>query len=146
MSFSGDIKRFNKKTEKNISRTFRGTALSLFSKVILRTPVGNTSLWKTKYPPKGYVGGRLRGNWQAQINSPASGELDVKDDKGGKTIAKASGVIGKFKIGDSIFLVNNLPYAEPAENGRSTQAPSGMVKVTIAEFNRTVQAQARKNR
>lgn len=146
MSFKDDIEKFRKKTEKKMNKTFRGTALSLFSKIILRTPVGNPSQWETKYPPKGYVGGRLRANWQASINSPKSGELDRIDESGGSTIADANSATAKAKIGDSLFMVNNLPYAQAIENGHSrSQAPAGMVRVTIAEFQKTVRAEARKN-
>ena len=147
MAFNDDIKRFNDKVEKAATMIFRGTALSLFSKVILRTPVGNTSIWKTKYPPKGYVGGRLRGNWQARINSAPSGEIDKPDKNGGDTINKAKNETFKAKLGNSIYLVNNLPYAGVIEDGlHSKQAPAGMVKVTIAEFRSVVNANARKHK
>jgi hypothetical protein len=147
MSFSGDIKKFNEKTEKAATNIFRGTALSLFGRIVYRTPVGNTSLWKTKYPPKGYVGGRLRGGWQAQLNSSPSSIKDKIDSGGSGTVSDASSVSGRAKLGDSIFFVNNLPYAKAIEDGHSkNQAPAGMVKVTILEFKRIVNQQARKNR
>lgn len=146
MSFNDDINEFRKKTALKLDKTFRGTVLSLFSKVILRTPVGNADLWDTKYKPKNYIGGRLRGNWQAQINGIPSGVVDTEDSKGGKTISSANAIVGRAKAGDSIFLINNLPYAEVIENGRSTQAPSGMVKVTVAEFQQVLNAQATKNK
>jgi hypothetical protein len=117
MSFKGQIAAFNKKAEKAATMIFRGTALDLFGRIIRRTPVDT---------------GRLRGNWQAGINSPADG--------GGN---KAIGVAG---IGDSVFITNNLPYAIPIEEGSSTQAPKGIVAVTVAEFKSVVKQQARKNK
>ena len=151
-SFSDDIKKFNEKTEKKLNKVFRGTALSLFSKVILRTPVGNPSTWENPglwrslgFVGESYVGGRLRGNWSAQINTPSAGDSDRVDDKGGATVSAASDVVSKIKLGDSVFLTNNLPYAEVIEEGRSTQAPFGMVKITVAEFKYIAFQQARKH-
>lgn len=112
-----------------MEKVFRGTALSLFGKVILRTPVDT---------------GRLRVNWQTDINKPASGTLTITDKSGVKAIQQASTEAIKAKLGDSIYMVNNLPYAEVIENGSSTQAPQGMVKVTVTEFKREINKQARK--
>ena len=50
-----------------------------------------------------------------------------------------------LKLGDTAYLVNNLPYAVPLEYGHSSQAPAGMVRVTIAEFQQIVEAAVRAN-
>lgn len=144
MSFSGDIKRFAAKAEKAALFVFRGTALDLFSKIVLRTPVGNPSIWKAGKATPGYTGGSLRANWQVRLNRPASGEVSGTDKSGGSTIAKGQPTINRAKGGDAIYVTNNLPYAGPVENGHSTQAPTGMVKVTIREFNRAIKKRARK--
>ena len=123
MSFSSDIKKFNSRFDKAATNIFRGTALGLFGKVILRTPVDT---------------GRLRGNWFASINRPSK-QVDGSAEG-------YEGVVFKAKLGDSLFLVNNLPYAKVIEDGSSAQAPHGMVKVTVAEFQRVVKANARKHK
>ena len=129
MSFSGDIRRFNEKVEKAASAVFRGTALNLFAKVVKRTPV------KT---------GRLRANWMSQINSAPSTTTEATDKSGRTAIQSANSTTARAKLGDSIFLANNLPYAQAIEDGHSNQAPAGMVKVTVAEFKQAVAEQARK--
>jgi len=155
MSFSDDIKKWTEKTEKAATFVFRGTALDIFSKVILRTPVGNPETWVYKHPEKGYVdylayndaagyvGGRLRANWQCTLNSPATGKLEAKDKTGTQTISKTKAVTERAKLTSSLFLINNLPYAEAIEDGWSGQAPWGMVKVTVAEFKYVVDRRAR---
>ena len=145
MSFNKQIKNFNNKTQRAANAVFRGTALSLFGKIVKRTPVGNPSTWKGK-APKGYTGGRLRANWQVQINTPADGEIDRQDKNGGSTINNGHANMARAEIGDSIFITNNLPYADAIENGRSGQAPSGMVKVTIAESQHIVATKAKQER
>jgi hypothetical protein len=143
MSFSDQIKVFKKKAEKRSEQVVRGTALSMFSKIVLATPVGNTALWDTKYPPKGYTGGRLRGNWQVSLGSAADGEVNREDKAGRTTIGKGGAIIAGHKGDGSIFISNNLPYAKRVEDGWSKQAPAGMVKVVLAQFKRIVRGQLR---
>ena len=116
MSFKLDLKKFNKKTTHITEEVFKGTVIGLFNKVVSRTPV------KT---------GRLRKSWQPTINSPS---VSLKKANGDAIITKVS----QAKLGDSIFLVNNLPYAQKIESGSSKQAPAGMVRVTVAEYQKII--------
>ena len=127
MSFSSDLKGFTVKVQANSEKVFRGTSISLFRNIVRRTPV------KT---------GVLRGNWQTDINRPSSGTLE----RSGSAAANSEivRVAGKAKLDETIFFVNNLPYSVPIEKGSSTQAPAGMVAVTVSEFQREVNKQARK--
>ncbi|MCF1487584.1 hypothetical protein LZ838_09440 [Pseudomonas sp. AA27] len=95
---------------------------------------------------QGYVGGRFRGNWQFSIESPATGELDVVDRSGNETIAQLKAQVAALTIGQTAYIVNNLPYAIPLEYGHSTQAPRGMVRVTLDRFQGIVDAAIRNNR
>ncbi|NTX09022.1 hypothetical protein, partial [Myxococcus sp. CA040A] len=38
------------------------------------------------------------------------------------------------KLGDTVYVTNNLPYARRLEFGHSAQAPRGMVRVTVARL------------
>lgn len=88
---------------------------------------------------KGYVGGRFRGNWQLSISVPATAQLDRIDPSGAQAIASAAAALSGFKAGPSIYFMNNLPYGPRLEfEGWSKQAPSGMVRVTVAEFDQIV--------
>ena len=130
MSFSGDIRRFNEKVEKAASAVFRGTALNLFRVVVKRTPV---------------LTGRLINNWRAGINTAPTETTEATSKRGTLSTRSANSNVARAKLGDSIFYVNNLPYAQAIEDGHSQgKAPAGMVKVTVAEFKRAVAEQARK--
>ncbi|MCP6695861.1 hypothetical protein [Pseudomonas donghuensis] len=94
---------------------------------------------------QGYVGGRFRGNWQFSIDAPATGELDRIDRSGNETIAELEAQVAALTIGQTAYIVNNLPYAIPLEYGHSTQAPHGMVRVTLANFQRIVDEAIRNN-
>ena len=108
-------------------------ALQLIRKIVMRTPVGNPSLWKTP-PAAGYVGGRARANWQVSVSSSMpKRSLKKKDKSGGETIQTRTNQILRHQIGNPIFIVNNLSYVPFLEDGSSTQAPVGMLSVSLAE-------------
>lgn len=94
---------------------------------------------------KDYVGGRFRGNWQFSIGVPAEGELDQVDPAGGVTLAKLRLQVEQLTIGQTAYIVNNLPYAVPLEYGHSKQAPGGMVRITLARFQQIVDEAIRKH-
>lgn len=94
---------------------------------------------------QGYVGGRFRGNWQFSIDSPATEELDRIDPSGSEAITALITQVQALTIGQTAYIVNNLPYAIPLEYGHSTQAPAGMVRVTLANFQRIVDEAIRNN-
>ncbi|CAI8794384.1 Prophage PssSM-02 [Pseudomonas sp. IT-P12] len=94
---------------------------------------------------KDYVGGRFRGNWQFSIGAPTEGELDQVDPSGNVTLAKLRLQVEQLTIGQTAYIVNNLPYAVPLEYGHSKQAPGGMVRITLARFQQIVDEAIRNN-
>lgn len=95
---------------------------------------------------QGYVGGRFRGNWQFTIGIPASGELDRIDPSGAETLAALTAQVATLTAGQTAYIVNNLPYAKSLEFGHSTQAPAGMIRVTVARFQEIIQEAIRNNK
>ena len=110
-------------------KVVRGTLISLSSRIIKRSPVDS---------------GRFRGNWQATIGSPASGQLSSIDTNGSATSANAANVANRLEAGSIFYLTNNLPYGESLEYGYSKQAPAGMVRVTLAEYEKILRLEASK--
>lgn len=94
---------------------------------------------------RGYVGGRFRGNWQFSIDTPVDGVLDQIDPSGNVSIAVLRTQVQSLTIGQTAYLVNNLPYAVPLEYGHSKQAPGGMVRITLARFQQIVDEAIRNN-
>ena len=106
------------------------TTLDMFSRVIKRTPVDS---------------GRTRGNWQYAVGSPPSGVLDELDKSGSGVISGIANDIQGWDPVITAYLANNVPWILKLENGGygkgekttggfSKQAPRGMVKITVAEF------------
>lgn len=86
--------------------------------------------------PEGYTGGRFRGNWQIGLDSLPVSETGRIDKSGKQTQAAGLTILNQFKVGmnQTIYIVNNVPYAVPLEYGHSKQAPNGMVRLSVMEF------------
>ena len=136
MSFTSQINKFADKANNEANKVVRGTALGMFSKIVLRTPVGKPSIWKRpNSAPAGYTGGRLRGNWQITLHNPALDTVDAIDKSGSSTISDGNNELMKVDGDMSIYFTNNLPYAKAVEDGHSQQArPVGMVAATVADY------------
>ena len=130
--FTLDLKKAIEGVEEEAELVVRGTLLKLSSLIVEGTPVGNPSLWRNP-PPKGYIGGTLRGSWNASISSPDFAKRGVKDKSGAGTIAKISTVVNGVDLGESFYLTNPQPYAARVEFGWSKQRPKGMVRVALAQ-------------
>jgi hypothetical protein len=114
------LSEFAKKAGQNADLVIKKVAIDILARVIQRSPVDT---------------GRFRGNWQLTVGSPSSGTRQAADKSGATTVEAGSKVIAKFEAGPDIFIVNNLPYGPRLEyEGWSKQAPAGMVRVTVSEF------------
>ena len=125
--FTAQIAAFVEKANGNIDLVVRKIALDMFKSVIVKSPVDT---------------GRFKGNWQVNIGSVPAGTVAIDDKAGTATIAKVTAATMNLKAGQVIYLVNNLAYARRLEYGHSKQAPNGMVRLTIAQWNRVVEGAA----
>ena len=98
-------------TRDRIDQKVRMATIGVFSSVIRMTPVDS---------------GRAKGNWQCTIGSPATGENMTDESAMIATVPRHAGSV--------VYLTNNLPYIQKLEYGHSTQAPSGMVRISIDRF------------
>jgi hypothetical protein len=126
----------------------RMTCIELFSRVVLRSPVDT---------------GRFRANWQLSYASIDTSVTTSTDETGNDKIAQIRATAAEFKLGQILYFTNSLPYAavleyglypNPPEEGSkkrgeagkavhvvggySMQAPQGMVRVTVIEFDQAV--------
>jgi hypothetical protein len=99
--------------QQRVNQQVRAVTIGVFSSVIRMTPVDT---------------GRAKGNWQCTIGSPANGQNQIADSE----VAMIATVPNQ--AGSKVYLTNNLPYIQKLEYGHSTQAPSGMVRISIDRF------------
>ena len=117
MTFKLDLTKFAEKAGDNADLVVRKVAFEIFKSVIFMTPVDT---------------GRARANWNfayGNIDYSVKAKGDTSDPE-----IKALGLISTKVNGRNIFISNNLPYAQRLEDGYSNQAPTGMVRVTVTQF------------
>lgn len=133
-SFSLDLSAFTKKAGANADLVVKRVVAGMAESVIEMSPVGDGVYWKSP-PPKGYVGGRFRGNWDYGFNAPPTKQFDkVVDKSGAISTRRIQQGFSAAPTSGVHYLANNLPYAIRLENGWSRQAPAGMVGVTVLKF------------
>ena len=133
MSFTLDLSRACEAMKGRTDLVVRKVLLDLGTSLVMKSPVGDATLWKSA-PPAGYAGGHFRGNWQHGFGSAPSGELPDIDPSGSASMSRIeSGVASSLAAGIH-YLANNLPYAQRLEDGWSSQAPAGMMELTLIEF------------
>lgn len=128
MGFANDVSKWTAKTQAKIETAIRKIAIDVFAEVIMMSPVDT---------------GRFRGNWQVAIGSVPTGTLEIDDKTGTATLSRAQATAMGLEAGQSIFLVNNLPYAMALEYGLSQQAPGGMIRLTVQRWKPIVEAVGR---
>lgn len=116
--FEIGLRKFAEKTELKINDVVRKIGLEVYSSVVMRSPVDT---------------GRFRGNWNLSLANFDPSVSELTDKEGAASIASASISIADYK-GGSIYISNNLPYAQRLEDGWSKQAPVGMLRITVVEF------------
>lgn len=130
-SFELQIGEFIKRFEDRADAVMQGSVMRVGKSIVEKSPVDT---------------GRFRANWQIGVGAAPTGTLDATDKDGGSTVSKIEGVAATVKADDTTYLANNLPYAVRLEDGHSQQAPSGMVGVTVVEFNDYVKSALREAR
>lgn len=134
LSFEQQIKRIIDNREGVTREIFAASAIQVAEKVITRTPVDE---------------GRARINWNPSINRYDDSTTEEKPGEAAATsraTSRATAEASKLQLGDTFTLVNGLPYIRKLEyggygsgpkttGGFSRQAPRGMVRITVDEFN-----------
>ena len=135
--FALDMREHFNKTTQYVEEVAMLTVLAVGKSLVMKSPVGNPSMWNGgagRTPPPGYTGGTVRANWQHGMNVTPSGIKSTPDAGGTQTIAELEARIRAAGGRGIHYLANNLPYANRLEYGHSRQAPQGMVRLTIQEF------------
>jgi hypothetical protein len=135
--FTKSIEAYIEKTTKNADSIFKETVSEVFTRIVDKTPV---DVDDTKHR------GKTKGNWQIGIDSIPTEVLDSSDPSGSATKSRE---LSKLKNAEeTVYIVHNEPHIHLLEfglypkpggpktaNGYSTQAPKGMVRTTLNEFN-----------
>jgi hypothetical protein len=133
MTFALDLQRFAEKCADKADDAVANIVARVATELDKRSPVGDATYWISP-PPKGYVGGHFRANWQLGVGSVPVGEKPGVTPALGTIIAE----IPEEASGKVYWLANNVPYADRIEHGWSRQAPTGLVGLTATMFQQIV--------
>ncbi len=106
----------------NLNTIVRTVALQGLQRLVEKTPVDT---------------GRARSNWFVDIGDPQDQGVAEPDKSGGSAVARGGAVIAGYANANGlpeINIHNTLPYIGRLENGYSSQAPGGMLALTVAEL------------
>lgn len=120
------IKAFAKAIDLSIKTVVERITFDLWNKITLRTPVDT---------------GRARQSWQLGIGAPnttvpgpmGGGTGQYSKDSSPPTNPPAMFPGGEIDGTQTVFITSSLAYIGILEEGRSMQAPAGMVQLSIAE-------------
>lgn len=132
--FTINLGEYAKRTGAKLETLAREIVFEIPARIVMRSPVGDPTIWTPPEAPPGYVGGRFRANWQHGFGSYSQSEIDGVDPGGQQTLTAIRASVEAAPASGIHYIVNNLPYAVALENGYSTQAPKGMVALTVVEF------------
>lgn len=131
MSFEQDVDKWVNKTKAKLRLTKREIELAVGASLVRKSPVGDPALWEHT-APKAYVPGTFKANWVGNMGSVDYTTTDETDPTGELSLVninrKQTDQYGVF------YISNSLPYAQALEDGHSSQAPAGMVGLTVLEF------------
>lgn len=137
MTFALDLQRFAEKTKDKADAAIGNIVVRVARELDRRSPVGDASYWASP-PPKGYVGGRFRANWQLGIGAPQRTVRNAIDPNGSIALPAIIAEVPQQAAGKVFWLSNSLPYAQRIEDGHSRQAPTGLVGLTAIQFQKFV--------
>ena len=139
--FKLDISKFIAKAGANAEALVRKVSLDLMKEVDLRSPVDE---------------GRFRGNNNLAVRAPDTKTSYPDDKSGAEALGRAQARLAEYKLGDTVYITNSLPYARVIEfgeypgdgpktsNGFSTQSPQGVYGVSALSFQKFVKREAAK--
>lgn len=109
-----------------LEKTVADAATETYAEIVDRTPVKSGDLhraWEIDYG-QGYV--KLAASYGSKLMG-----LDMAQN---------------YTLGNDIWVRNQLPYAERIEYGYSRQAPAGMVRISIKQYQHFLNKAAKRNR
>ena len=119
MSFTLDLLALGEQVHDNLALVYQKVIIELLARIIEKTPVDS---------------GRARANWQVALNVAPDDVTDSYDKAGSIALSKGEAEALKAMPEDEVYIINNVPYILKLEHGSSTQAPSGIIAITVEEF------------
>lgn len=123
MGFAEDLRAMCGRAGDKAELVVRGAALELGGQMVDRSPVDT---------------GRFKNNWVTATGAPDASHSADPDVSGARSRAMLNEKIAAWKPGQTIWILNSLPYAKRLEYGWSQQAPGGMVRLAVQNYSQAI--------
>lgn len=131
MGWSKQLKQIIVENKNLTERQLRAGLFDAANTVIEGSPVGAPETWQQP-APKYYKAGSYRSNHRISISRITSFEKDISSES--SIMMELQSDLAKFKIGETMFMTNPLPYATAIEYGHSSQAKDGVYRPAVARL------------
>jgi hypothetical protein len=129
ISFKADLNRFAESIDKKVEAVIRQIVIELFNAITLHNPVDT---------------GYSRSNWRVSVNEPDETVSVPPSDKARADTKNRTGwieapsldlsILSNLQSTDSVFVTNSVDYVQYLEEGSSKQAPSGFLRISVAQI------------
>ena len=128
MGFAADLQKLCIAAGDKAELVVRKVALDLGGQMIDRSPVDT---------------GRFKSNWMPSVGPVDTSTTVMADPSGARAKTRIAEKVAGWQPGQTIWIVNSLPYAYRLEHGWSKQAPAGMVRLAVQNYSEAVAKAAR---
>lgn len=129
MSFASDLRRFANLTSQKMETVVKASLVRIGASVVVKSPVDT---------------GRFKSNWLAAYGTADTTVSMSVDPSGQSSINRLILSVQGLTFREHFYFTNSLPYAKGLEYGNSMQAPSGMVRVSVAAWENILADEIRK--
>ena len=127
MGFAADLRALCERAGDKAEMVVRSAALELGGQMVDRSPVDT---------------GRFKNAWVTSTGVADKSQPEGADKSGARALAALNEKVAGWKPGQTIWILNNLPYAKRLEYGWSQQAPGGMVRLAVQSYSQAIKKAA----
>lgn len=119
MSLAADLAKIAARNKAKLLKVAQNSLMRVGGAIVLKSPVDT---------------GRFRANWMSAYGGVDSSTTESISNSGAESIGRLNAKLNGLDVGQVVYFTNSLPYAEKLEYGYSQQAPAGMVRLSVANW------------
>lgn len=120
MTLSSDLAKIAARNKAKLLKVAQNSLMRVGGSIVVRSPVDT---------------GRFRANWLSAYGGIDTSTSEEIDKSGSAAIGRLDAKLNGLAVGQVFYFTNSLPYAQRLEyDAWSAQAPAGMVRLSVANW------------
>lgn len=124
MSLTTDLQKIAARNKQKLLKVAQNSLMRVGGSIVAKSPVDS---------------GRFKNNWlaaygAADTTTTSNNAKTAFGVEGGAVIGRLKAKLNGLDVGQVFYFTNSLPYAQRLEYGWSQQAPAGMVRLSVANW------------